>query len=244
MRQGSPPQRSTALPAPVTEQSGEHLPSDAGQWLEAPGAKEAFERLVRDKCDRSCLLNDLRACRLAWDVYLKDRPQNGVIPRFVFDDYFGFDRKSLGTVLKRMHQCAGDVETLSRKLGSGWVQKIFSTKLSPELRESERAHLDGQNVEVKWSLGFVVPSIPYALRTLAVAVAEEAEHANFRAHPMYDEALAGLLLYVRETTGHWYYEKVATLLRAAVTLGDSPHGADLRVWASSRSALHPLIRKP
>lgn len=204
-----------------------------------PGVSQALKPLVKARCCRERLLRDLQAIKIAHEVYDRNRPGSELLPRFTFDDYFGFDRKSLVTVLKRMRQCAKDVGTLCRKLGSGRVLEIFNLNLSPARRGAHAEHLGGRNM----APGFVVPNIPQALRILADAVEQESRQATFRERTIYDNALEALLRYVRETTGQWYYEKVAALLRAAVTLKDTPDGAALSTWAHTRPALRPLFRR-
>lgn len=231
-------------PKAIQEGGETRTPADSRvqTWLERRDVREALDRLcVESRCDEERLLTDLAAVKLAYDVYRRDRPANDIIPPFKFDDYFGFDRKSLETVLKRMRQCAKDVETLSRKLGSGRLLEIFKIKLWPHQREAHDEHLTGRNV-ARLS-GFVVPEIPETLFNLADAVEEESRQATFSERPIYDNAVEALLRYVRETTGRWFYKEVALLLRA-VTLSDKPTGASLRVWARSRPALRPLLRKP
>jgi hypothetical protein len=202
---------------------------------------KALEPLVKRGCSPECLLDYLCAIRLAHDVCNKNRPANDYIPAFTFDGHFGFDRKSLKTVLKRMRQSAKDVGTLSHNLGSGWLLKIFKMKLSRQQREAHAENLAGHNIEQR--AGFVVPNIPHALHILADAVEGESKQARFHERPIYDDALEALLVYIRHTTGKWYYEQVGALLRAAVTLKDTPDGASLRVWAQSRPVLRSPFRK-
>jgi hypothetical protein len=137
-----------------------------------PEVSHALEPLIEVGCNRERLLHDLRALKLAYELYDKNRPDNALIPRFTFDEHFGFDRKSLKTVLTRMHTCANDVDTLCRKLGSGRVLEIFKMRLSPEQQEAHAEHLAGHNVTPP---GFVVPNIPESLRVLASAVDEESK---------------------------------------------------------------------
>lgn len=204
------------------------------------GVSQAIEPLVKAGCCRERLLHDLQAIKIAYEVYDRNRLGSELFPRFTFDDYFGFDRKSFKTVLKRMRQCADDVETLCRKLGSGRVLEIFKPDLSPAERDAHAEHLSRRIV----APGFVVPpNIPDSLRILHDAVEKESKQATFRERPIYDEALEAVLRYVRETTGDWYYERVAAALRAGVTLKDTPDGAALCDWAHTRPGLQSLFCK-
>jgi hypothetical protein len=176
------------------------------------GAGEQFDKLVRGNCAPDqllVLLEGLRGRHLALDTW---------------EGRFGFERRDLERVTKRMRDTANDLNRLERNgLLSIAAWHSFKTRFDPVV------------------FGKYVRSIPDSLRTFADDVDRVAKHPSSkpRLHTFANTAMAHLVAYVLHCTGKPHDTEVSALVDA-VRYQDGTHCADAqKTWRNEhKAAIH------
>ncbi len=210
-------------------------------WLKrqvGPEALEAFDSLVSQGCNPEELLTALAALAIGYEYHWQKEPEQKGPERnpspLRFDELFGFDGDTLGTVLKRMHQCAQDMERLLRHLGRDQINRsarAACTERMQSLKDGEQLP-STEITSVGPSFAVELVNIPAQLRLFSKAVKKLSADADFRSRPLYDEALVVLMRLVIRGTGHERYSKVAALVGAV--RGQCYDPAALKNWWTKR----------
>jgi hypothetical protein len=219
-----------------------------GRFIKQCGteALEAFDWLVLKGCNAEELITVLAALATGYEYHWPWESGRNRSP-MRFDELFGFDRDSLGTVLNRMKQCAEDMEMLLARLGRDEIHKAARaacTERMQSLREGEP--LPGTNPEaldeavalgaeitsVGPSFAVELADIPARLRLFSAAVKKLSAEADLRSRPLYDEALEAIMRLVIRGTKQEQYTKVAALVGAV--RGSYYDPATLKTWWTKR----------
>ncbi len=236
--------RRQRIKANISErQLKELLGTEPVEWLREQSVLSSFTRLVERGCDPQRLWNELENIMFAWIV---ENPQSEENRRRTFKGVMGFDRSKLGTVVKRIRQCARDVEQLPVPL----LVQVFNEMLPHSAAvESQPAGSRGRNLGLRDLLSELrnlrryYAEVPRHLRLLALAASEGARGLRFRGHPLYDQAVASLVRYVQEATEKPHNEEVSALIAAVTGRGRYDAVAHCDWRKRNRYALRKSPRK-
>lgn len=204
-----------------------------------------FARLVEQDCEASELWCALVAIAMAWSAENPKREETPIsstasvqpqraeplpiqLPptENTFESEIGFGRSELKTVIKRLRQCANDLE----RLGVFRIRDILEEKyrfpaqvpgwFAPNdddvtLEEGGRK-VDTIRLNDVLSELSKLPSyqdLARPLRVLALAAETAAPHVDLKGN--YDRAAVSLVRYVHAHTGDWHDNEVAALIGAA-----------------------------
>jgi hypothetical protein len=225
------------------------LGSRPAHWLRERSVLPDFFHLVEAGCDPEKLWDGLAAVKLGWDD----------ANTATFESEIGFDPSELETVIRRMRQCADDLERLniqcvSRTLSEkfhfaprepGWfppsegrptlgdvLSELFRTP-SPHAPPDPQGEKEPQPQRPSAHLIALQQSILWPLRVLALSAEEAAKHVYLRNKPLYDGALRWLVGYVQRQTGTFHDAEVSALV--SVVRGDVYDAAAHRRWRERHS---------
>lgn len=206
------------------------------QWLEEQGALCAFQRLQRPgNCDATELGDALVSVAAAYDA----ETNRSTMADFhsltnTFDDQIGFDRKELRTVVTRMRTCAKNL----RRLRVQSLVQILQEAYPPKQRGgTERSRTLRRLLSNLRSLRAWQSNLPHRLNQLADAAEFAAKELSFRGRPLYDEALASLVYYVKERTGLWHDNEISVLVGAATGRHSNYSAESHRRWRMTHRKL-------
>jgi hypothetical protein len=216
---------------PPEKRIADALGRKAVGWLREECVSRPFVRLVEVGCDPRELWNCLAAITIAWDIEGPQRmdvrarwkgEHNVVLfplPPNTFKGEIGFSRKELKTVIRRLRQCADDLERLRVRTVARLLRDSSTPRRGPkvafipvdEARQPRLADCLSELPQLDQG------QLARRLRLIALATETVCQELSFQGGPMpiYENTLNSLVDYVYRTTGKYFDPEISVLVAAA-----------------------------